>query len=117
MLIAENESSLWIFLQEFLEAEFEVEAVTDGEQAWAAVQRQRPDLLLTDLQMPFLDGLALTRRLRADARWVTLPIIFMTSRNDEETRFRCLEAGANIFMVKPFCPLELLACLHAQLPI
>ena len=102
-------------LKEFFAADFEVEAVTDGEQAWAAVQRQSRDLLLTDYQMPVLDGLGLVHRLRADARWSTSPIVFLTGRIGEDTEFRCMEAGASALMLKPFRPLELLACLHAQL--
>ena len=116
LLLAESEPALRRLLSRLLEAEYEVEVVHDGEQAWAAVQRQSPDLLLTDFEMPVLDGIGLTRRLRADARWVTLPIVFLTGRMGEGTRRRCLEAGASAFMEKPFRPLELLACLRAQLP-
>ncbi len=98
LLIAEDESSIRIFLNEVLQDDYEIEVVHDGAEAWAAVQRQSPDLLLTDFRMPVLDGLGLTLRLRADARWTTLPIVVLTGITGGNTRFRCLEAGANVVM-------------------
>ena len=108
LLLAENEPSLWLLLSGLLAAEYEVEVVHDGEQAWAAIQFQTPDLLLTDLQRPVLDGIGLARRLRADARTITLPIVFLTGCTVKGTRLRCLEAGGSAFMVKPFHVSELL---------
>ena len=114
LLVVENEASYSAFLRELLEAEYEVEVAENGEQAWATVQRRLPDLLLTDLAMPLLDGLGLTHRLRADARTASLPIILMTANNQRERLLQALEAGVDDFLLKPFHPLELLARLRCQ---
>ncbi len=114
LLLAEDEPSLRTFLCELLQEEYTVEAITNGEQAWAAVQRQLPDLILSDVQMPLLDGLGLIRRLRADARTASVPLIIMTANNQKDTLFEALEAGMDDFLLKPFHPLELLARLSCQ---
>ena len=114
LLLAEDEPSYSAFLYELLEAEYEVEITSNGEEAWAATERRLPDLILSDIRMPLLDGLGLLRRLRADTRTVSVPFILITSDNQRELLFQGLEAGLDEFMVKPFHPLELLARLRCQ---
>ena len=95
---------------------WEVEAVADGAQALAAVRRARPDLVLTDVMMPELDGFGLlrgaARRSRARA---TFPVIMLSARAGEEARIEGLQAGADDYLVKPFSARELLARVEAQL--
>ncbi len=114
LLLVEDEFSHGIFLCELLAPEYEVEVATNGEQAWAAVQRLLPDLILSDVTMPLLDGLGLTRRLRADARTACVPVMLMTANNQREQLLQALEAGIDDFLLKPFHPLELLARLRCQ---
>ncbi|WP_415908394.1 response regulator [Oleiharenicola sp. Vm1] len=73
----------------------------DGQQAIAAALADRPDLILMDVQMPVLDGLTATRRLRADARTARIPIIVITALAMPDDRTRCLEAGATSYLSKP----------------
>jgi two-component system response regulator ChvI len=86
---------------------YRVEAFADGGVAWAAFERALPDLAVLDILMPRLDGLELCRRLRA--RSETLPIIFLTSRDEELDRVLGLELGADDYLCKPFSMRELVA--------
>ncbi len=84
----------------------------DGEAALAAVERDRPDLLVLDINMPRMDGLEVCRRLRASG---DLPILFLSSRDDEIDRVVGLELGADDYVVKPFSPREVVARVSAIL--
>lgn len=77
-----------------------VEEAQDGEEAWGKLQRERYDLVLTDVQMPRLDGLGLARRLREGDRFTRLPIIMLSSLASSDDRRRGMEAGANAYLVK-----------------
>jgi CheY-like chemotaxis protein len=102
LLIAEdNEDTRELLRELFTSLGWEVFEAEDGEDAWALLPSVRPDVLLTDVHMPRLTGLDLTRRLRADAVWGALPVVIHTAvamRGDEE---RCLGAGANAYFAKP----------------
>ena len=84
----------------------------DGEAALRAVERERPDLVVLDINMPRMDGLEVCRRLRADG---DLPILFLSSRDDEIDRVLGLELGADDYVVKPFSPREVVARVGAIL--
>jgi len=84
----------------------------DGEAALVAVDQQRPDLVVLDINMPKLDGLEVCRRLRAQG---DLPILFLSSRDDEIDRILGIELGADDYVVKPFSPREVTARVQAIL--
>ncbi len=90
----------------------QVEAVADGEQALARVARGGVELVVLDVLMPELDGLAVCRRVRATAR---VPIIFLSSRTEEADRVLGLELGGDDYVTKPFSPRELAARVRAVL--
>ncbi|WP_129590055.1 ATP-binding protein [Gloeocapsopsis dulcis] len=94
---------------------YEVKAVTDGAAALAAAQQFSPDLVLTDVMMPGLDGFELLRALRADPHTREIPIILLSARAGEESRVEGLEAGADDYLTKPFSARELLAHVDANL--
>src|SRR4051812_15157456 len=97
-----------------LEAEgYAVEAAADGGAALAAVERSVPDLLVVDVTMPGVDGLALSRRLRA--KGLAVPILLLTARDAVADRVAGLDAGADDYLVKPFATDELLARVRALL--
>src|SRR5215831_1897412 len=83
------------------------ESYRDGAQAWTAFARQLPDLAVLDIGLPQVDGLELCGRLRA--RSAALPIIFVTSREEEFDRVLGLEIGADDYLCKPFSMRELMA--------
>jgi len=84
----------------------------DGEVALASVEQQRPDLVVLDINMPKLDGLEVCRRLRAQG---DIPILFLSSRDDEIDRILGIELGADDYVVKPFSPREVTARVQAIL--
>ncbi len=85
----------------------QVAAYADGEQAWKALERRLPDLLILDILLPRLDGLELCRRVRA--RSESVPLMFLTSRDEEFDRVLGLELGADDYLCKPFSVRELCA--------
>jgi two-component system, OmpR family, response regulator len=87
-------------------------AVEDGEAALAAVAHQPPDLIILDINMPKMDGLEVCRRLRAES---DIPILFLSSRDDEIDRVLGIELGADDYVVKPFSPREVVARVTAIL--
>ncbi|QAY79748.1 response regulator transcription factor [Sphingosinicella sp. BN140058] len=93
-------------------AGMETSEAGDGEAALAAIARERPDLVVLDINMPRMDGLEVCRRLRSDG---DLPILFLSSRDDEIDRVVGLELGADDYVVKPFSPREVVARVGAIL--
>ncbi len=84
----------------------------DGEAALALVEAQQPDLIVLDINMPRMDGLEVCRRIRADSQ---VPILFLSSRDDEIDRVIGIELGADDYVVKPFSPREVVARVMAIL--
>jgi len=88
---------------------FEVAHARDGQEALEAIERRRPDLAIVDLMMPRIDGVELTRRLRADPMTAVLPVIMLTARGMTVDKVVGLTAGADDYLVKPFDTAELVA--------
>jgi DNA-binding response OmpR family regulator len=85
--------------------------------ALAAIRRQKPDLVLTDVMMPKLDGFGLLHQLRADPATQDLPIVLLSARAGEEAQVEGLEAGADDYLTKLFSARELLARVEASLKL
>jgi signal transduction histidine kinase len=83
-------------------------AAPDGVKGLELVQREQPSLVVTDLMMPGMDGLELTRRLRADPRTRHIPILMLTARGEVDDRVKGLETGVSAYLTKPFSPRELI---------
>jgi CheY-like chemotaxis protein len=79
---------------------YEVVTASDGIEAWYAVLTGNFDLVLTDVDMPLLDGIALTRRIRKDPRFLRLPVLIACDSDDVQQRWRCFDAGANYYVIK-----------------
>jgi signal transduction histidine kinase len=92
-----------------------VEAVANGRQALAAARARRPDLIVTDVMMPELDGFGLLRELRADVSLQSIPVIMLSARAGEEARLEGLAASADDYLIKPFTARDLIARVDAQL--
>src|SRR6185437_12624805 len=98
-------------------AGYRVETVRDGLTPLATARRLRPDLILSDVMMPGLDGFALLRAIRADNELRETPIILLSARAGEEARAEGLNAGADDYLVKPFSARELIARVTASLKL
>ncbi|MCQ8117189.1 response regulator [Methylomonas rosea] len=96
---------------------YQVSTFRDGEAALAAIQQQCPDMLLTDIMMPRLDGLGLVAALRKSPKTSSLPIILLSARAGEEARADGLKSGADEYLVKPFSARELLTSVQSRLEI
>jgi DNA-binding response OmpR family regulator len=99
-------------------AGYEVECAYNGLEGWAAIERQRPDLLVTDLQMPCMNGVELTRKVRENPETRNLPILMLTAKG-YELEHQNLEAqwGVMAIMTKPFSPRELLRVVQNTLKL
>jgi signal transduction histidine kinase len=91
-----------------LRRQFKVLTASDGLKGLELVQRERPSLVVTDLMMPGIDGLELTRRLREDPATRQIPVIMLTARGEVDDRVKGIETGVNTYLTKPFSPKELL---------
>ena len=96
--------------------DYELTEAENGEQALAAVAKQRPDLILMDIQLPIMDGYEATRRIKADPAMRSIPIIAVTSYalSGEEQKARA--AGCDGYVTKPYSPRLLLAKIREFLP-
>ena len=114
ILIAEDDAALSSFVRQGLAAEhYAVDTASDGEQARAMAAEFDYDLLILDLNLPRLDGVAILRYLRT--RKPSLPIFILTGRNRVEDRVQCLDLGADDYLGKPFSFSELSARIRALL--
>lgn len=114
IVLADDNRDMREYVQRLLSREYEVSAVCDGEQALVEVLREPPDLVLTDVMMPKLDGFALLDKLRENAATAIIPVIVLSARAGEEAQSEGLEAGADDYLVKPFTARELLARVNAH---
>ena len=107
LLFVEDEAVVREHLAQQLANEYEVETAADGELALKAVLRRRPDVIVTDLLMPSIDGVELVRTLRNTPSTATIPILMTSGRAPDELRLEGFELGADAFLSKPYTELEL----------
>lgn len=117
ILIVDDNADMRDYLVRILHDSYQVAAASDGRQALAAVADSKPDLIVSDVMMPHLDGFGLLSALRADPHTVNLPVILLSARAGEESRGEGMEAGADDYLLKPFSARELLARIAAHLKL
>jgi PAS domain S-box-containing protein len=115
IVLADDNADMRNYVRELLSPLYTVEAVADGKQALEAAKRKLPDLILSDVMMPRLDGFGLLEALRGDETLRHVPTILLSARAGEESRIEGLDAGADDYLVKPFSARELLARVGALL--
>jgi two-component system cell cycle response regulator DivK len=117
ILVVEDQVDNRQILRDLLgNAGYDLVEAENGQEALAAVARQRPDLILMDIQLPVMDGYEATRRLKSDPGTKSIPIIVVTSYalSGDETKARA--AGCDDYVTKPFSPRQLLAKVREFLP-
>ena len=107
VLIVEDNADLAQFLGQQLSANYQLSFAVDGIDGFEKAQRQQPDLIITDLMMPGMDGLDLCRKLRASHTTSTTPVIIVTAKTSQEDMEAGLKAGANAYLFKPISSNEL----------
>ncbi len=113
VLIADDNREMRSFIREILERVFLVREVENGLQAWQAMKEDPPDMLVSDIMMPEVDGIELVRKVKADPELKLTPCILVTARAGAEASVSGLDSGADDYLVKPFSPEELVARLSS----
>ena len=117
ILVADDNNDMRAYLKSLLEPHADVLAVADGQAAWEAALQDPPDLLLSDVMMPRLDGFGLIAKVRASESLRHLPVMLLSARAGEEAKVEGLQAGADDYLVKPFSANELLARIRTQVAL
>ncbi len=113
VLVVDDNPDMRAYLTRLLSPVWDVRTTADGEEALRAVAERRPDVVLTDVMMPRMDGFQLLRALRGDPATRAVPVIMLTARAGQEASIEGLEAGADDYLAKPFQAAELLARVRA----
>jgi DNA-binding NarL/FixJ family response regulator len=114
LVLVDDEPGLREAVQAYLEdSGFKVHTATNGKDGWEVVQRVLPDLVISDVMMPQVDGYQFLQTLRADDRFQALPVIFLTARGMTTDRIQGYEAGCDAYLPKPFDPDELVAIVKS----
>ncbi len=117
VILADDNADMRAYIRELLTPAYVVETVANGEEALAAARRLRPDLILTDVMMPRLDGFGLLAAIRQDDSLRSVPVVILSARAGEEARIEGFDAGADDYLVKPFSARELVARVGALLEL
>jgi DNA-binding response OmpR family regulator len=116
ILIVEDDLYMQAILKEFLSATYEIAISQDGMEALAFMQSGNvPDLIISDLNTPKLNGLELITQVKVSDFFRSIPIIILSGEDSSEKRIKCLDSGADDFIVKPFNPAELEARIRVVL--
>lgn len=117
VLLADDNTDLRDYLHRILSQQFRVITATDGEDAYSKALQHKPDLLLSDIMMPKLDGLGLLRKIRDHHQTRDIPVILLSARAGEEAKIEGIATGADDYLIKPFSAKEVVAKVDAHLKI
>jgi PAS domain S-box-containing protein len=117
ILVADDNSDMREYLCRVLGTRYDVTSVSDGKEALVTATQVHPDLILTDVMMPRLDGFALLQQIRADPNLQDIPVVVLSARAGEEARIEALRRGVDDYVVKPFNAQGLLARVSSILDL
>jgi PAS domain S-box-containing protein len=117
VLLADDNADMRDYVKRLLSDQFEVITAVDGEDAFNKLIHYGPDLLISDIMMPKLDGFGLLQKVRNHPDIKSLPVILLSARAGEEAKVEGLDAGADDYLVKPFSAKELIATVDANIKI
>lgn len=116
LLLIDDDPNLILLVKDYLEFRgYEVITAENGKLAWLVLEQTTPDLIICDIMMPEMDGYAFVDRLRQDAELRWLPVIFLSAKGQTHDRIKGLNTGADVYIVKPFEPEELVAQVESSL--
>ena len=102
VLIVEDDADVMNFVSQELKGYFVIQTANNGKEALAKVEESRPDLIISDVMMPVMDGYELTRKLKTDDRYDDIPVILLTALNEDAKKAKGYDAGADDYIEKPF---------------
>ncbi|OIN59184.1 ATP-binding protein [Arsenicibacter rosenii] len=117
VLIVDDNPDMRAYIRRLTMREFDVETAQNGQEALTIVQQHQPDLIVSDIMMPVLDGIGLLRALKNNPETAAIPVIFLSARAGEEARIEGYDIGADDYLVKPFSAKELLARIRSQIKL
>lgn len=114
MLVIDDETAIQKILTHFFKEKYQVITCNNGREAleWL-YSGNLPDFIVADINMPVLDGLEFMNEIKESGLFYSIPLIFLSGVDNSETKIKCLEAGADDFIIKPFNPKELDARIKA----
>jgi DNA-binding NarL/FixJ family response regulator len=113
LLLVDDEPGVRESVQAYLEdSGYQVQVASNAKDAWDMLQQNQPDLVISDLMMPQVDGYQFLQQLREDPRFVALPVVFLTARGMKSDRITGYQAGCDAYLSKPFDPEELIAIVQ-----
>jgi signal transduction histidine kinase len=115
VLLVDDNSDMRDYVRSLLASRFDVLTAANGRAALEMIKKQKPGLIVSDVMMPELDGMGLVEAIRKDSEISDTPVILLSARAGEESRFEGVSAGADDYLIKPFTARELLARVDAQL--
>jgi DNA-binding NarL/FixJ family response regulator len=113
LLLVDDEPGVRLAVKEYLaDSGFTVQVASNADDAWQILQQKTPDLVISDIMMPRVDGYQFLKRLRDDPRFKALPVVFLTARGMTSDRIQGYQAGVDAYLPKPFDPEELIAIVE-----
>ncbi|WP_036486157.1 response regulator transcription factor [Myxosarcina sp. GI1] len=114
LLLVDDEPGVRESVQAYLEdnEDWTVEAVSNADEAWEKIEAETPDLIISDIMMPKVDGYQFLQKLREDPRYQAIPVVFLTARGMTSDRIQGYETGVDAYLPKPFDPEELEAIVR-----
>ena len=114
-LIVDDNEDLVAFMKDSLSLYFRIQSASNGREAWQKISELMPDIIVSDVMMPEMDGNELCRWVKTDKRTSDIPMILLTARQAVEDKVEGLTIGADDYVTKPFTPMELMARVNSQL--
>jgi len=116
LLLVDDEPGLRQAVQAYLEdSGFTVQVASNAREGWELLEQTLPDLVISDIMMPQVDGYQFLKQMREDPRFETLPVVFLTARGMTTDRIQGYQAGCDAYLPKPFDPEELVAIVNSLL--
>ncbi|GAB4179957.1 MAG: response regulator transcription factor [Coleofasciculaceae cyanobacterium] len=116
LLLIDDDPNLILLVKDYLEFRgYEVITAENGREALEVLEQDVPDMIICDVMMPEMDGYALVERVRQDSRTSWIPVLFLSAKGQSQDRVKGLNTGADVYMVKPFEPEELVAQVESSL--
>jgi DNA-binding NarL/FixJ family response regulator len=116
LLLIDDDPNLILLVKDYLEFRgYEVITAENGREALEVLERQLPDMMICDVMMPEMDGYAFVEQIRQDPRTSWIPVLFLSAKGQSQDRIKGLSKGADVYMVKPFEPEELVAQVESSI--